>query len=143
MLDVNKEILDAAYKRLAKGVMEAAGYRIMVVPLESRQGLENLELENFPTLAGIADELGEEFVTKTDDQKSKEDKASDVGILVSIGPCAFQRLRDGTVWAEEGDIIVFHRYAGHDIEHPPGSGNYFKMLNDEDIMGKIGVRDEN
>lgn len=141
-MEITEEYMEAAYKVLANGSIKAVGYRIIVLPLESRIGMEGVEIEQFPTLKKISDELGEEFVTKTAEQKAREDKGSDVGILVGVGPEAFKRLRDGVAWAAEGDVVVFHRYAGHDIEFPPSSGQYFKMLNDEDLMGKIGACNE-
>lgn len=137
MIEITEELKESAYKLLSDGTADPVGYRVMVMPLEARQGLEGVEMGQFPTLQGIAEELGTELQTKTDDQADRETKGSDVGILLAVGPESFKRLRTGVVWAEPGDVVIFHRYAGHDIEFPPGSGNWIKVLNDEDLMGRI------
>ena len=140
MLDITEEIKEAAYRLLVNGNANPVGYRVMVLPLEARRGMEGVEIEAFPELHKIAQELGTELATKSEQQAVREDKGSDIGILLAIGPESFKRLREGNAWAEVGDVVIFHRYAGHDIEFPPGSGNWVKFINDEDLMGKIGEK---
>lgn len=113
---------------------DAVGYRLLVKPLEVDTGMKKGEAAIAPTLA----EKG--FAVTTNDQAKRETKGSDVGILISVGPIAFKAsIFHGEVLAEVGDVVVFHRYAGKEIEIPPGSGNTFRAINDEDLFCRYPV----
>ena len=50
---------------------------------------------------------------------------------------AFNRLGGRENWCDDGDLVIFARYEGKEIEHPPGSGAIYRFMNDEDIYGKV------
>lgn len=124
-------VFDAARALTATGMLKAAGYRVIVKPLDSIMTLETAEAEVAPTLA----EKG--FEVKTDKEAKREQRGENHGVVIDIGPVAFERLGGRGAWCDEGDIIVFTRYAGTRVEHPPRSGNFYQFINDEDIFGRI------
>jgi len=58
------------------------------------------------------------------------------GILVDVGPNAWKAFDDGRPWAKEGDQVVFAKYGGFLVTDD--NGNEFRILNDEDLVAKIG-----
>lgn len=132
MLKINEDQLDTIREQLADAPIESVGYRLMIRPIPARKGMEASEANYAPTLAKAG------FVTKTDNQEAKESHGSDVGIVVHAGPDAytFGRLKDYDPWCKEGDIVIFGRYEGQRVELPPGSGEFYHFMNDDDIKGK-------
>lgn len=126
-----KAVFDAAQALLATGILQAVGYRVMVKPLEVGLGLEVAEAAKSPTLADA------DFQVKSQNQREREEKGSNVGVVMHLGPIAYDRLGGATAWAKVGDVVVFSRYAGTRREHPPGSGVFYQLMNDEDIFGKV------
>lgn len=124
-------VFAAARELVAKGMLQAAGYRVLVKPIESIVELEAAEAEIAPHLA----EQG--FEVKTLHQKDVEERGENHGIVVHIGPIAFERHGGRKNWCDEGDTIVFNRYAGTRVEHPPGSKVFYQLMNDEDVYGRI------
>jgi len=123
-----------AKERIDTGTLKARGYRILLEPIAVKRGLEKAQIDVAPTLAKAG------FVTKTEHQAEREDAGTNWGIVRSIGPQAFRKMRDNEdndAWAELGDIVCFRRYEGAKIEFPPGSGRYVVFINDEDIFGGI------
>lgn len=116
---------------MAAGMLQACGYRVVLKPITIVKGLEGHTAEVAPTLA----ERG--FEQRTDKQREKEERGDNHGIVVHIGPTAFERLGGQEAWCSVGDCVVHTRYAGTRVEHPPGSNNFFQIMNDEDIFGKI------
>lgn len=114
----------------------AAGYRVLIRPIDATQGLESAQAEEFPTLAGIAKAKDTELATKSNDQKSRESKGSAVGVVVDVGEFAYKAEHMIGQWCEEGDVVLFKRYEGHQFEWPPGSDNRYHLVNDEDIFGR-------
>lgn len=64
-----------------------------------------------------------------DTTRDREQKAGQVGVIVSIGPSAW--IDKGSPWASVGDRVAFGRYAGTEV---PGHLEY-RFLNDEDVLG--------
>ena len=124
---ITQEQLNKAYETLANGQPHAAGYRLLIKPLDATKQLEAAQAEQFPTLASSG------FDAKTETQKERETRGVFYGIVVDIGKTAFDRL--GEPWVEEGDVVIFHRYSGVRHELPPGSGEFYVFMNDEDIHG--------
>jgi len=118
---------------LSAGMLQACGYRVLLKPIKIVKGLEGAMAEQAPTLA----EKG--FEARTEKQREKEERGDNHGIVVHIGPLAFDRLggKEMWLWCDVGDVVVHTRYAGTRVEHPPGSKNFFQIMNDEDIFGKI------
>ncbi|MGI9251416.1 MAG: co-chaperone GroES family protein [Pseudohongiellaceae bacterium] len=126
-----QKVYAAARDLVANGMIKAAGYRVLVKPLEGTMGLEQAEADLFPELAGRG------AVIKTHNELEREERGEHFGIVLNIGPIAFDRLGGRGSWCDEGDTVVFSRYAGTRVEHPPGSGNFYQLMNDEDIFGVI------
>ena len=121
--------IEAAHALIANGTPEAVGYRLLIKPLDASKHLEAKEAERAPTLAAAG------FEVKTANQEERETRGSNQGIVVSIGDTAYDRL--GKQWVEVGDVVIFHRYAGTRVELPPGSGEFYQFMNDEDIFGRM------
>jgi len=132
MLDITDEQVNSIRQQLGKAQITAVGYRLMVKPINATRGMEGVETENMPELAKAG------FITKSDDEASRQTKGSDVGLIVNAGPNCYAvgMLKDCEPWAAEGDVVIFPRYAGHSCELPPGSGNYYQFMADDDLVGK-------
>lgn len=126
-----QKVLGAARDMMAKGMLQAAGYRVVVLPIEAIKTLEEAEADVAPTLH----EAG--FEVKTDSERDRESRGTNHGVVISIGPVAFEGRGGRSAWCDEGDVVVFARYAGNRIEHPPGSGTFYQVMNDEDIGAKV------
>ncbi|MGI9250909.1 MAG: co-chaperone GroES family protein [Pseudohongiellaceae bacterium] len=114
------------------GELKPTGYRVLVKPIEIKKGLEGAEAANLPTLA----ELG--FESKTDAEAQRQERGENHGIVMALGPLAYKRMGGETEnWCEVDDVVVYTRYAGQRVEHPPGSNNFFQIINDDDVFGKI------
>jgi co-chaperonin GroES (HSP10) len=129
--ELASRVIGAAKQMVDRGMLVAVGYRVLVKPIESTMGLEAAEMAAAPTLA----EQG--FQAKTDGQKEREERGENHGVIISMGPIAYERMGGRGQWCDEGDVVVFSRYAGTRVEHPPGSGAFYQLMNDEDIFGKM------
>jgi hypothetical protein len=58
--------------------------------------------------------------------------------VVDVGPDCYSAgvLKDREPWVKEGDVAIFKRYTGYCLELPPGSGQMFQFMSDDDIEGK-------
>lgn len=132
MLKINEEQLDSIRDQLATATPTAVGYRLMVKPIPARKGMEGAEAAKFEKLAAAG------FVTKTDNQESKESHGSDIGVVVHVGPDTYKigNMSECSNWVEVGDVVIIQRYAGHRAELPPGSGEFYHFINDDDVFGK-------
>jgi len=130
-IEAAQAVFDAARKLLATGMLQAVGYRVLVKPLEVGMGLEAAEAEVAPTLAAA------DFQVKSEGERQREERGENHGIVIHLGPIAYDRLGGAESWAKVGDTVVFSRYAGTRVEHPPGSKAFYQLMNDEDIFGKI------
>jgi len=118
-----------AYDLITHGKTEPVGYRLLVKPLDAKREMEARQAEEFPLLAQSG------FETKTATQEERESRGMNWAIVVAIGQTAFDRL--GAPWVEVGDVVIFHRYSGERTELPPGSGDFYQFVNDEDIFGRM------
>lgn len=135
MINVTPEILEKAETLLATGVSKAVGYRLRVRVLAVGTAMEAAEMAKFKTLANA------NFETKTKAKAEILSKGSNYGILVSKGDFSFKTSQlGGKDWVNEGDLLIFDRYAGVDIEEPPGSGEIYRYMNDESILGKMEAK---
>ena len=133
MIKISQDDIDKARDLIAHGTQQAVGYRILIKPIDANTGMEAAEMEQFETLAKL------DFKSKTNDQAGRESKGTQHGILVHIGPGAFKGdlAKMECEWPKVGDVIIFDRYTGVEMELPPGSGNKFRFTNDESILGKM------
>ncbi len=132
MIDITEKTISNARQLMATGTHKAVGYRIMIKTIGAITELEQFEKEQYSALAAAG------FESKTKEQKEKEDSGTQYGIVASIGGGAFKASAlGGTNWVEEGDVVLFDRYAGVVMELPPGSGKTYRLMNDESILGKM------
>jgi co-chaperonin GroES (HSP10) len=134
-ISITEDLIQRAKHIIGSTPVRAAGYRLKIFLLEAEKGLDAGEAEIAPTLKKLG------LVVKTDNQKSREDRGSDMAIVVDVGPVAFKGEQTGNQpWVKPGQVIRILRYAGHQFEDPPGSGLRYGLINDEDVLG---VYDEN
>ena len=133
MIKISKKDIEDARKLIATGNPEAVGYRLMIKPIEAVDGLEEVELEKYEALAAAG------LITKSDEKRVRESKGTHHGILVDIGDYAYRTEQlGGKPWVQVGNVVIFDRYAGVEIELPPGSGEMYRFTNDESILGRMG-----
>ena len=126
---------EQARELIAFGIPKVVGYRLMIKPIEAVTGLEESEKEKYESLGKLG------FEVKTEEQKLRESRGTHHGILVGIGDTAFTGPHLGDApWVEVGDVVIFDRYAGVEVELPPGSGKKYRFCNDESILGKMEAK---
>ncbi len=135
---MNPEDLNSVRETFKDLDPKAAGYRVLIQPIDATQGMESVETDKFETLNRIAREKGTEVATKSDNQQERESKGSDVGVVIDVGPFAYKAEHMMGDWCKAGDVVLFKRYEGHQFEWPPGSGVRYHLVNDEDIFGIAG-----
>jgi co-chaperonin GroES (HSP10) len=129
---VSEEDLDRARDLIANGAPEAVGYRILIKPIEAVSEMEVSQKEKYPTLAKS------DFQSKTDNQKERESKGTFHGLVVHVGDFAYKTEQlGGKPWIVVGDVVLFDRYAGVEMDLPPGSGEKYRFVNDESVLGKM------
>ncbi len=123
MLKITPEIIEKAKKIRDTQLSNAAGYRIKVFCLEADD-----------TYSSTSGEKG--VIVKPENQKERETRGSDAGIIVHVGKGAFkgEHLGKQGDWAEVGQVVLYQNYAGKTTEEPKGSGNMYRTLNDEDVL---------
>lgn len=130
MLEVNEKARNKAFEVIGGTPCKAAGYRLKIYPLSADTGLKAGEKEKFGTLAKLG------FQAATQHQAERETKGSEMAIVVDVGSAAFNgQIGDNGPWVKEGQVIKYLRYAGHEFEDPPGSGEVYRLINDEDVLG--------
>jgi len=67
----------------------------------------------------------------------QERRAATTGILVDIGPSAWQEFADGQPWAKVGDRVSYAKFAG--IEMMGDDGKDYVLLNDQDVLAVLGL----
>lgn len=99
-------------------MIHPVGYRVLVRTDDPKQALKN-ELIEIP-------------------EHIQEAQRIDVntGVVVGLGPQCWVDVGDGSKWADVGDHIIYVRYGGKRIEDPE-TGEWFILLNDKDIIGKL------
>jgi len=130
MFKPTEEQVKAAQEIVAHTDPKPAGYRVIIKPLPAAPTLKAGEAEKYEFLAKSG------FVAQTNDQTERETRGSHVGIMCHVGNAAYQSEMLGREpWAEEGQVVVFNRYAGQRVDLPPGSGDFYHFANDEDVLG--------
>lgn len=121
-----------AKELMAAGMLVPTGYRILVKPITIKRTLEGAEADNLPTLKSLG------FEDKTHSEAERQERGENHGIVILLGPLAYKRMGGETEdWCKPGDVVVYTRYAGQRVEHPPGTNNFFQIINDDDVFGKI------
>lgn len=145
MIQISEDDIKQARDLIAHGTPEAVGYKILIKPIDSVTTMSNAESNKFKTLAKAG------FQDKTDEQADRESIGTQHGILIHIGPGAFSFLgpnegqplskvdakRIAKLFPKEGDVVIFDRYCGVEMELPPGSGNMYRFANDEALLGRM------
>lgn len=131
MSKVTKEDIEKARNLIATGNQKALGYRVLVKVIESTTEMEIAEKKKFAALA----EAG--FETKSKDQADRESRGAQYGIVASVGSGVFAAQGLGDDKIQEGDVVSFDRYAGVEKEIPPGSGDIYRLMNDESLLIKV------
>jgi co-chaperonin GroES (HSP10) len=67
--------------------------------------------------------------------KKREDASVDQGVVVAIGPTAWQDFKSDP-WCKVGDEIVFAKFAGKIVTDPEDNEDYF-IINDEDVVAVV------
>lgn len=134
MLKPNSEQIKQAQGIVGDSVPIPIGYRIAIKDLDSTSELKAGEADKFATLASKG------FTAQSKKQTDRESKGSAMGILCHIGGGCFQgNYICGDDKPRIGDVVVYQRYAGACHEYPPGSGDFYRFCNDEDVLGKYEV----
>ncbi len=148
MIQISEDDIKQARDLIAHGTPEAVGYKILIKPIDSVTTLSNAQSNKFETLAKAG------FQDKTDEQAERESIGTQHGILIHIGPGAFSFLgpneadtgqplskretnRIARLFPKEGDVVIFDRYCGVEMELPPGSGDMYRFANDEALLGRM------
>lgn len=65
-------------------------------------------------------------------QKLREETGSIFGKIISMGENAFKYLKDGK--PKVGDIVVYNRYNGMELDHTQDATVWFRLMEDRDIV---------
>ena len=133
MIEITDEDIEKARELIAHGTPEAVLYRILIKPIEAKTTLDEAIQNQYETLTKTG------FQVKTDNQAERESKGTQHGILAHVGPGAFkgQLAEFCPIVPKVGDVVIFDRYTGVEMELPPGSGNKFRFANDETLLGRM------
>lgn len=131
-IKITEEQFDSIRQQMASTTPTAIGYRLMIKPIPVGKDMAGVDAKKFETLAAAG------FTDKTNNEASKQTHGSDVGVVVSLGDDAYSvgTLENTNNWCQVNDVVIFPRYSGHRCEVPPGSGDYYHFMNDDDIVGK-------
>lgn len=91
---------------------EPCGHRVLVLP----------DVVEEKTAGGI-------ILAQT--TKDRDQQATMRGTVIKVGINAWKAFDDGLPWAQEGDRVVFRRYAGEVVKD--GDTEY-RVINDEDCL---------
>lgn len=133
MIQISEDDIEQARDLIANGTPEAVGYKILIKPIDAITTLSQAESQQFETLAKAG------FQDKTENQSDRLSKGTQHGILAHIGSGAFQSgpLANCSVFPKEGEVVIFDRYCGVEMELPPGSGDKYRFANDEALLGRM------
>ena len=133
MIKISQADIGKARDLIANGNPEAVGYKLLIKPIDAKTEMDEALAKDSPMLAQMG------FVDKTDEHADKLSKGTQHGILAHIGAGAFV----GGTWEhctnfpKEGEVIIFDRYCGVEMELPPGSGEKYRFANDEALLGMV------
>lgn len=98
------------------------GHRVLVKP----DSLTTVD----PVFAS-AQKAGLQLIEKTERQEAT---IIDTGVVVQIGPTAYDAFGGADKWCKVGDRISYTRHGGKFIADPENSENKWLILNDEDVL---------
>lgn len=122
--------MKAARSLVSNGTPKALGYRLLVQQVYMEDSEDELNKGEFKTLAKM------NFQTKTREEQDRHNRGTPYVILLHKGPSANAgdlKSFDAPV----GSVLITDRYAGVEFELPPGSGNKFRFMNDEAVLGVL------
>ena len=133
MIQISEDDIEQARDLIANGTPEAVGYKILIKPIDAVTTLTNAESQQFETLAKAG------FQDKTEHQSDRLSQGTQHGILAHIGPGAFKGDIEKIckLFPKEGEVVIFDRYCGVEMELPPGSGDKYRFANDEALLGRM------
>lgn len=100
------------------------GYRVLIKP----DSLEEFD----PVVARAKSAIPGFKLAETEERQ--ELTAVDTGIVVQIGPVAFQDRGGQESWCKVGDRVSYARHGGKFLKDPENPETKFLVLNDEDII---------
>lgn len=74
------------------------------------------------------------IVVSVGEKKDREQAAQTSGVVVAIGPTAWRAFDDGDPWCAIGDRVRYAKYGGWAFHE---DGEEYRLLNDEDVIGRI------
>jgi co-chaperonin GroES (HSP10) len=98
------------------------GHRVLIKP----DSLDTID----PAFAA-ARKMGIQFIEKTERQEST---IIDTGVVVQIGPTAFNDFGGVDNWCKVGDRVSYTRHGGKMLSDPEDANTKWLVLNDEDII---------
>lgn len=107
-------------------MINIVGHRLLIKPYKQDDVDEIL---NAAKKSGFLDNF-----QIVNENKKREDASVDKGVVVQIGPMAWQNDQFGfKPWCKVGDEVVFAKFAGKIITDDETKEDFF-VLNDEDIV---------
>jgi co-chaperonin GroES (HSP10) len=104
-------------------MIKPAGHRLVVKPFKQEEVDEVLK---------AAKKFGFEIVNEN---KKREDASVDQGVVLAIGPTAWQDFKSEP-WCKKGDTILFAKFSGKFVTDPETNEDVV-ILNDEDVVAVI------
>lgn len=108
----------------------------MIIPVLHRIIVKPDLIENKDPHFAAAKRMGLEVVKA---EKNREQAAVDTGVVVSVGPTAFQdfiKEKNVEIPVKVGDSVVYAKYSGKTVEDPE-DGIEYVAVNDEDIVAVV------
>lgn len=103
-------------------IPKTPGYRVLVKPDS---------LEQFDPVMATAKKAG---IIIREAEERKESTAVDTGVVLQLGPVAFDDRGGRENWCKEGDRVSYARHGGKTVRNPSNIEEKFLVLNDEDII---------
>jgi len=103
-------------------IPKTPGYRVLVKPDK---------LEDFDPVVASAKRSG---LVLAESEERKELTAVDTGVVVQMGPIAFDDRGGKENWCKVGDRVSYARHGGKVVRDPTNAENKYLVLNDEDIV---------
>jgi chaperonin GroES len=101
-------------------MLEPLGYRVMVRPKDMEQVTEG-------------------GIVIPDSAHKREKAATQEGVVAALGSQAYSEVKEP--WCEVGDHVLYAKYGGVRLQDPD-TGIEYVMINDDDILCKIGETSE-
>jgi len=75
-----------------------------------------------------------------EEARDKEQRATNVGVVLAIGPLAWKDFAKPDAWAEVGDTVIFKAHAGMRVKNEESDEDFLLLMNDAEVAA---VRKEN